>query len=84
MDDAINPYPSEDTPEMDLSDVRPILARLSEAHDCPELVVAYDAVMDAIQAVEGKPELMQELSQETAPLMAMAPQLMMKIMMGVG
>ena len=84
MDDAINPYPTEDAPDISFDDIRPILSRLSEDHDCPELVVAYDAVMDAIKAVEDKPELMQELSQETAPLMALAPQLMMKMMMGVG
>ena len=83
MDDAINPYPDVSTPEIDLEDIRPLLSELSEKHDCPELVVAYDAVMDAIQAAEGKPELMQDLSQATAPLMAMAPQYMMKIM-GMG
>ena len=83
MDDGINPYEAEAIPELSIEDVRPMLNEMAEKHDCPELVVAYDAVMDAIKACEDKPELMQDLSVATAPLMAMAPQLMMK-MMGMG
>jgi len=69
--------------ELGFEDVREELSRLSESHDCPEMLVAYDAVMDAIKACEEKPELMQELSIAMQPLMAQAPMLMMK-MMGVG
>jgi hypothetical protein len=82
MDDGIQPA-GEEIPGLDFEDVRGELARLSEAHDCPEMVVAYDAVMDAIKAAEDKPELMQELSAAMAPLLAGAPMLIAK-MMGMG
>ena len=71
--------------ELGLDDIREKLVHLAGEHDCQELVTAYDAVMDAIKVCEEKPELMQDLSEEMAPMMQAAPQLIMKLMMpGMG
>ena len=69
--------------EMDLSleDMRAQFALLSEQHEAPEMIEAFDAILKAVKVVEDKPELMQELSVIAAPLMSMAPMMLSKMMM---
>lgn len=74
----------EDSPqaEITMEDVRGLLAQVGDEYGLPELAAAYDAVTDAMSAVEGHEkatEIMQKLFQAMQPLAAQAPALLMKM-----
>jgi len=67
-----------------LDDVKAVLGDVSKEYECPEIMVAYEAVTAAMKAVEVHPDagaMMGTLFDRMRPLAALAPGYLMQLQM---